>query len=122
MSLSPMMASYGPRSAQRVRDALDVGRANNAAHIAAKGRQTRAALADRLDLPADASNMQIFASLDAKLAAGKSAPTPASASRNAVPAQSADDALYEAMYGPTPAAAARRALSADDALYEAMYG
>lgn len=71
----------------------------------AQARVTRKDFTDRLGLPADASNADVFAALDAKLAG----PTPTA---------TADDQLYEAMYGaPGPAPA-----TADDELYRKMFG
>lgn len=123
--LSPVMASYAPQSAQRVRDALDVGRANFAARRNQPNRVTRKSFTDRLGLPADASNVQVFAAIDATLAA-KATLRAVDRRTPAGQAHDAEDALYASIFGAPaaspPAAPGVTSRSDDDTLYAAIYG
>ncbi|WP_067194941.1 hypothetical protein [Microbacterium sp. XT11] len=78
----------------------------------------RKTLTDKLGVPESATDADVLAALDAKLAAKKQSTgqTPARAQ------QSADDALYALAGWDTPAEAAPAARDADAALYAAAWG
>lgn len=70
---------------------------------------------DRLGLPADATNAQVFAAIDAVKQAKHSA-TPSTATL------SAEDALYALAFGAAEQPTSSAALDAADALYKAVWG
>ena len=77
-------------------------------------------LADLAGLPVSASNDEIFDAIAPKVAAKLAAKTPNTAHPAAQPSQTADDALYAAMYGDNAPRAA--ADPEGDALYREAYG
>ena len=113
---------------ERVRAALDLGQANDAARTtpdtapaapAAPG--TRSELRDRLGVTdPDASDEQILATLDA-LTATKAKPVTPAASKAKRVQPDAAEAAYDKAWGST-AKAAQPTVTADDALYALAWG
>ena len=115
---------------ERVRAALDLGQANDAARTDAPAVTpapipapvgTRPALLDRLGLSdPEASDEQILATLDA-LTAAKAKPVTPAASKVKRAQPDLAEAAYNKAWG-SPATAAPTPSAADDALYEAAWG
>ncbi|MEV8272685.1 hypothetical protein [Microbacterium sp. NPDC077184] len=89
--------------------------AHQASAAVARRKVTRQDFTDRLGLPANASNDEVLAAVDARLT--KASPTPA-----ASPARSYEDELWDRINGRGEPAAPQPVDMSDDALWGRVFG